>query len=169
MFPKQKSTHFARSSNNNPIRPAVRAILQKDGKILLVKLKDNAGGFFVLPGGGQKHGETMFEALRRECAEELGIAVKPGRLCYVREYIGANHEFVQRHKYFHQVEIVFECDLLDDSQIGSGTEEDLRQVGFAWVPIADLPRTNIRPSVFKDFVKDGKLEIPYGAYLGDTN
>ncbi len=170
MFPRKKRPPFAaRPSFTNPIRPAVRAVLVKDGKILLVKLKDNSGNFFVLPGGGQKHGETMTSTVKRECAEELGIAIEPKRLCYVREYIGANHEFAQRHKYFHQIEIVFECELLDDSHIGTGTEEDQRQVGFEWIPIENLPNTNIRPSCFKNFVKGGRLEIPYGAYLGDTN
>lgn len=170
MFPQKKQfPHHSRAAFTNPIRPAVRAVIVKSGKVLLVKLKDKSGDFFVLPGGGQKHGETMVETVRRECLEELGISIAPKRLCYVREYIGANHEFAQRHKYFHQIEIVFECELLDDSRLGAGTEEDHRQVGFEWVLIEKLPQTDIHPAMFKTFVKNGTLELPYGVYLGDIN
>lgn len=51
----------------------VRAILIKDGKVLLVKHTYSNSWF--LPGGGIKKGETFETAIKRELNEELGITV----------------------------------------------------------------------------------------------
>ncbi|MBQ7332285.1 MAG: NUDIX domain-containing protein [Opitutales bacterium] len=153
----------------NPIRVAARAVIVRDGKLLVVILRDDSGPFYILPGGGQKHGETLAEAVRRECSEELGIAVRPGKMLYIREYIGRNHAFKARHKAFHQVEVVFECEIENEDNIGHGSEEDKRQVGFTWVPLSELREARLFPSVFKTFLReDNTLDIPPG-YLGDIN
>ena len=42
-------------------------------KILLTKNQDDDEGYFYLfPGGCQEHGETIHNALLRECMEEVG-------------------------------------------------------------------------------------------------
>ncbi len=51
----------------------VRAILIKEGKVLLVKHTYSNSWF--LPGGGMKKGETFETAIKRELNEELGITV----------------------------------------------------------------------------------------------
>lgn len=153
----------------NPIRVAARAVIVCGGKLLVVILRDDSGPFYILPGGGQKHGETLAETVRRECAEELGIAVRPGKLLYIREYIGKNHEFRARHKAFHQVEVVFSCEIENADNLGHGSEEDKRQVGFTWIPLSELRGARLFPSVFKTFLKDdGTLDIE-PRYLGDIN
>lgn len=153
----------------NPIRVAARAVIVRDEKLLVVILRDESGTFYILPGGGQKHGETLTDTVRRECAEELGIVVSPGKMLYIREYIGRNHAFKSRHKAFHQVEVVFECALENAENLGNGSEEDKRQVGYAWIPLAELREARLFPSVFKTFLRDDKtLDIPTG-YLGDVN
>lgn len=75
------------------IRNSVKAIIIKDNKILTMKGKDDDGFYYLLPGGGQNHGETMVEALKRECLEEIGCNVEVLHLQIIREYIGKNHEF----------------------------------------------------------------------------
>lgn len=153
----------------NPIRVAARAVIVRDGKLLVVILRDESGPFYILPGGGQNHGETLSDAVRRECAEELGIQVRPKKMLYLREYIGRNHAFKARHRAFHQVEVVFECEIENEENIGHGSEEDKRQVGFAWLPLPELRNSRFFPSVFKTFLTENNtLEIPYG-YLGDIN
>ena len=97
-------------------------------------MRDRSGVFYILPGGGQNHGETLKEGLKRECLEEIGTEVEVGELLYVREYIGKNHEFRQAHRAFHQVENVFRCVLPDPDSIGPGTELDKKQVGIEWLP-----------------------------------
>lgn len=63
------------------VRPSVRGIVIRDGKVLLVhSLKYD---YYKFPGGGIEPGEGMEEALCREIREETGFAVVPGS---VREY-----------------------------------------------------------------------------------
>ncbi|HSX31548.1 MAG TPA: NUDIX hydrolase [Candidatus Saccharimonadales bacterium] len=52
-------------------RVAIRALIMQDGKVLLVKEKDD--NRWALPGGGVDHGETAESTLRREVEEELGV------------------------------------------------------------------------------------------------
>ncbi len=150
------------------IRTAARAIILRDGKILTVVLRDREGDFHVLPGGGQTHGETLAETVYRECLEEVGAQVEVGELLYLREYVGANHGFAKRHAHFHQVEAVFRCTLKGEPGADQGTARDNRQVGLAWVPLAELTRFRFFPTVLKDLVKDGEIVVPR-TYLGDIN
>ena len=56
----------------------VRAIIVRDGKIILIKRTKSDSTYWVFPGGGVEAGETKQQALIREVKEELGldIAVK---------------------------------------------------------------------------------------------
>lgn len=55
-------------------REAVRGIIMKNSKILLIYSEKN--GDYKLPGGGIEEGETPKEALIREVQEEAGIRVE---------------------------------------------------------------------------------------------
>jgi ADP-ribose pyrophosphatase YjhB (NUDIX family) len=150
------------------IRTAARALIILDQKVLAIKMRDRSGVFYILPGGGQRHGETLREGLRRECLEEIGTEVEVGELLYVREYIGRNHEFHRSHHAFHQVENVFSCSLPDPGGIGPGSEHDKKQVGVEWIPLADLPNRRFLPEVIKPFFKEGGF-VTTTQYLGDVN
>ena len=58
------------------IREAVRAlVLDPQDRVLLVRFEfPDAGTRWALPGGGLEPGESDHEALRRELAEEVGLA-----------------------------------------------------------------------------------------------
>lgn len=65
-------------------RPRIIArglVLDEEGKLLLHEIRrDDAfgkEGYLETPGGGVDRGETLEEALRRECREELGREVRP--------------------------------------------------------------------------------------------
>ena len=54
----------------------VDAVIVKDGKILLIKRKNEPfQGQYALPGGFVEYGETVEAALRREVLEETGLVV----------------------------------------------------------------------------------------------
>jgi len=50
----------------------VRVILIRDQRILMVQHRDDAGYFWILPGGGVKDGESLEQAAIREVWEEAG-------------------------------------------------------------------------------------------------
>ena len=56
-----------------PVRSAAKAIILRDGKVLLNCCRTEAGEvYYDLPGGGQKAYEPMEETVVREVAEETG-------------------------------------------------------------------------------------------------
>jgi len=150
------------------IRTAVRAVIIRDGTLLAVKMKDRDGVFYILPGGGQKAGETFFDTLKRECMEEIGVNIRIGDFLFVREYIGRNHIFRYRHSNFHQVEAVFRCFVEDVNEVRVGDEQDMRQIGVEWLPLDTLGDVRFFPKVLASFFKDGEIDVPRH-YLGDVN
>ena len=57
---------------------AVYAILKKENKILLMKRCHTgyADGMYVFPGGHLEYNESIYEAVKRELKEEVGIIVE---------------------------------------------------------------------------------------------
>lgn len=151
-----------------PIRTAARALIILQGKLLAIKMRDHSGIFYILPGGGQHHGETLVQGLERECLEEIGTDVEVGELLYVREYIGKNHQFSKDHRSFHQLESVFRCSLPNPNGIGPGTEHDKKQIGVEWVALDELHKHRLLPEAIKPFFTKEGFE-PSSNYLGDVN
>jgi ADP-ribose pyrophosphatase YjhB (NUDIX family) len=63
-----------------PERPwiGIGVIVFKDDRVLMIRRgKPPRAGQWSLPGGAQQLGETVFEAARREVAEETGLDVEP--------------------------------------------------------------------------------------------
>ena len=134
---------------------------------MLMKARNRAGEYYLLPGGGQKNGENLTETLKRECLEETGAEVIPGELRYVRDYISDNHEFATVDPGFHQVELMFSCRFRRVRK-NARREPDNRQTGSEWVPLNALGKIRIYPSVLKRLIsRSGKLTGPI--YLGDVN
>lgn len=70
-------------------RKSVRAVLQIDGKFVLIhriRMRDGQKiEYYVLPGGGIEESETAEEAIVREIREEIGIDAVPSNRLYVLE------------------------------------------------------------------------------------
>ena len=150
------------------VRTAARAIIIHEGKLLTIKMHDKNGLFYILPGGGQRHGETLDQTLLRECREEIDAEVRIGELLYVREYLGKNHTFAHRHSGFHQLEVVFRCNLEKMVPLGPGSETDRRQVGVQWIDLKHIHQYPFYPEVLKPFFSEDDIQIDK-LYLGDVN
>ena len=71
----------------NIFRYSIKAIIIHEGKLLVESCDYGRGRFSKLPGGGHQWGETMEQALIRECREELNLEVQPLQLVLARDYI----------------------------------------------------------------------------------
>lgn len=150
-----------------PIRTSAKAIIVRDQHLLVNHMHDERGNWFCLPGGGQEPGETILEALIRECREEINCLVEASSLRFIREYIGRNHPFhAERNKNVHQVEFMFECALApgEEPEVGSVPDDD--QIGVSWVPVDSLSEIRLFPSRLCGIGEDN-ADLP--VYWGDTN
>jgi len=67
----------------------VSIILEKDGKVLVEKRKENkktSPGVVIFPAGHVEYGETKEEALHREIFEELGLKIYNPQLIYEKDF-----------------------------------------------------------------------------------
>lgn len=148
------------------VRSAARALIVRDGQ-LLVTVNNGSDEFWMIPGGGQRHGETLHQALQRECLEEIGCEVEIGELAWVRDYLAAHHEHGYLDPHFQQVDHAFWCRLPDRVEpVNSGTG-DRFQSGVRWVRLDELADAPLWPRVVKTWLLTPADRRPI--YLGDVN
>lgn len=87
-----------------PVASVLAIIPDDKGKILFVKQKTGPyKGWWLLPGGHVKFGETLREAIVREVREETGLVIKVSKLLGVFDVIDTNQNF-------HFIHTVFLCE-----------------------------------------------------------
>jgi mutator protein MutT len=67
------------------MKKRVRAVIFDGDNVILIKRVKHGEEYWVFPGGLVEEGETVTEALERECQEELGINIKVGKLLVKRD------------------------------------------------------------------------------------
>ena len=153
-----------------PIRIAARAVILDEGRILVTENRDDQGTFYLLPGGGQVHGETLAQALLRECREEIGAEVDVGDLLFARDYVGGHHEFAATESGVHQVELYFLCRLAFGTAPTAGDAPDVWQTGVRWVSIEELDGVRLYPAALLGPLRSlARGERVERSYLGDVN
>jgi 8-oxo-dGTP pyrophosphatase MutT (NUDIX family) len=154
-------------SGTGRVRPAIKALIVRDGALLVTVNTHWTPLFYLLPGGGQQFGESMHEALVRECREEIGAEVSVGDVAFVRDYIGSRHEFAEQDSHYHQIEVVFWVTLEPGEEPSHGPDGDSFQTGIAWVPLDELDDAPLWPMALKQWLLADPAERP--TYLGDVN
>lgn len=166
MEEKARPSTFAMPAR--PLRNSAKALIIENGQVLCTSNRDLLGEFFLLPGGGQNHGETLADAVVRECLEEVGAHVEVGNLHFVREYISANHELAEYDDAIHQIEFVFACRLKEPVHTHAAAESDAMQTGVIWLPIAQLQNYRFYPGSLIKHLQSFPPADCSCVYLGDT-
>jgi len=101
-------------------------------------------GTWGLPGGKVKPGETLMQAIERECCEELGSMPNYNRLAPIEKFTSADNGFAYN---------TFFCDV--DQEFTPTLNEE--HVGWAWIDSGVWPRP-MHPGLWStvnfDAVKD---------------
>ena len=102
-------------------------------EVLLIrqdKYPDLPKDFWTLPGGAQKLGETVEEALHREISEETGLEVKIGPLIAVTDAIFPDKKGSIR---YHYTVLDFRCEWVSGQACPGSDAIEVR-----WIPIGEL-------------------------------
>lgn len=111
-------------------KPAVSAVIVRDGEILLVKRGCEPNmGLWSLPGGSIELGETLQEALAREVLEETSLEVEPGDIAGVYDVIVKDGDTVT----FHYVIISLFAKIIFGEPAAASDAADL-----GWVKLEDV-------------------------------
>ena len=144
------------------IRNAVRAVITRNDAVLLQrKVDDDGGERYALPGGAQEHGESLAQALQRECEEEIGTRVKVIDLIMVGDYFKLRNTHPPTTRQL--VEFLFSCTVAPDYQACNGPRPDKHQVEVLWIPVMQLAEINLVPADYADLLmKQGRGQVYSG-------
>ena len=141
------------------IRNAVRAVIVRNDQLLLLKKSGgDRGERYALPGGAQDLGETLAQALERECLEEIGSKVEIVAMMNVADHFKARATDPPSTR--HMVEFLFRCTLPDDYVAHNGIKPDKSQIDVVWVDLARLAAMPLYPESLSHWLPAG--------ILGDT-
>mgnify|MGYP001822221916 FL=1 len=146
------------------IRNTTRAlIIQQDRILLLRKDGGGRGERFALPGGAQDTGESLTEALNRECIEEIGTTVEIGDLIHVADFFKMKDRLPPSRE--HQIEFLFQCIIAADYTPHNGTHPDKHQVEVVWAEINKLTQLALFPQYLTGVISD-HVDSDKNVYLG---
>lgn len=117
-------------------------VLLVDGENLLVVRRP---GHTFLPGGHVEYNESLKQAIKRECREELSEEVE------VTDFVGIlEHSFNDKNGPYHEINFIFlgkmSCQYPNLPKAG---EKDLE---VAWIKIVDLAKEDLVPHEIHDLI-----------------
>jgi len=148
------------------IRITVRAVIIQDNKILLIKKDSPADGIrYTLPGGALESGETLHEAVIRECQEEINSTVEAFDILHVADFFIP--KLLPQPYTRHQLEVLIQCKAPTGYTPNSGPEPDKHQIGVEWLALDDLTKHTISPIFFAKLL--GNLQsAKHQIYIGSV-
>ena len=142
-------------------RPRVRvaAVVVHQGRILMAEHEKNGRCYWLLPGGGVQHGESLDDALRRELWEEAWLRVKPGRVLFVNDTITPDATR-------HILHITMEASIVS-GEAKLGTDHRVKRI--AWLTPAQLKGITVYPNLRDPLLAGIQNGFHAGAeYLGNS-
>lgn len=119
-------------------RLAVRAVILRENRLLLVNAWKGRTHLWTCPGGGVEAHRSLPANLAREVHEETGLAVAVGEPCLV-------NEFHDPRGTFHQVDIYFRCTILSGDPEGKWTDPEGIVSHRLWVTREEMARVRVKP------------------------
>ena len=145
------------------IRNAVRAFIIRDDAVLLQhKMYENGTHRYVLPGGSPELGETLIEALQRECLEEIGSEVDVIELMHLADFFKPRDTIPPTKR--HQVEFIFRCHISETYIAQNGCKPDKHQKEVVWIKISEINSVPLFPESLKNTLFHNNDDVP--VYLG---
>lgn len=123
------------------------ALIEKDGKVLVLAYDYPGGRVYAIPGGGVKEGETLADSVVREYEEELGIKVKLGDLRFVGDMMAQDGGIKQT------VHIVFNGEIEAGEPVLNAEETSAAEV--LWLDLARLDEVRLYPAINAAMKQDG--------------
>lgn len=109
------------------------ALIVREGRFLICRRPEHKarGGLWEFPGGKTEAGESVFDAVVRECREELGVTIVPSRV--VDEVTHPYPDITVR------LSLVL-------AVIAEGEPMLLEHSALAWISPSDIPRYDFCPA-----------------------
>ena len=144
------------------IRITPRAVIVNENEILLQhKVYEDGSERYVLPGGAIEPGETIEQALIRECHEEIGTIIMVEKLLHVADFFRERKTSPPTRR--QQVELLFKCRVPENYLAQNGPAPDKHQVAVEWVALSQLEERLYPPSIVDKLLN---LTINSPVYLG---
>ena len=144
------------------IRITPRAVIVNENEILLQhKVYEDGSERYVLPGGAIEPGETIEQALIRECQEEIGTIIMVEKLLHVADFFREKKTTPPTRR--QQVELLFQCRVPENYLAQNGPAPDKHQVAVEWVALSHLEERLYPPAIVDKLLN---LTINSPVYLG---
>lgn len=115
------------------VRPAVKALIEDEGKLLVLKVETGKDFYWILPGGKVEYGEHPLDALDRELKEELSVEAE------ISSPVGMYHFFVgPENKGDEIVLTVFKADIGDQEINISSNPANENITEYRWMKPNEL-------------------------------
>lgn len=139
------------------LRNSAKGVIVHEGRVLLTRCVDQTGDWYCCPGGGQEPGESLADAVRRECMEETGAVVNVGEMLCVLEFHDHRNDT-------HAIEFYFAC-TFEGGKVGMGEVPDNEQVAVEWIDPREFETIELRPLDLVPVIRD----LKGFQYLGDVS
>ena len=142
-------------------RVGVGAVVLREGRILLVRRgAAPAQGFWAIPGGGLRLGETLQEGAEREILEEMGITICAGEPLFVCDSFEKDGAGRIR---FHYVIVDMTADYLSGDTKGDDDALEAR-----WVSPAEIRELPVTKTTLKLLTQIGFIPVPESPDVPET-
>lgn len=133
------------------MKKRVRAIIIRDKKLLVIERSKNGIIFWTLPGGGVESDDADdLSALKRECLEEVNLAVEVSELIFSKEFNDSMEDF-----YLCKI-IRGEVGPGNGPEYQPGSKKYSGRHSPTWLPIEKLREYDLKPAEMREEIIKNK-------------